>query len=68
MEHFVTFLRDRVDAAQRELKLALDAGHAHEIDLRRGRLRDLLDVARRQGVDTAGWVDPALPVTTTAED
>jgi hypothetical protein len=67
MREFVTVLRDRIADVERDLKHAQEAGESHEIDLCTARLRDLLDVAHRQGVDTTGWIDPAV-FPTTAED
>jgi hypothetical protein len=57
MSQFVTALRERITETQRKLKLAKDAEDPCAIDLRY-QLRDLLDIAHRQGVDTTGWVDP----------
>jgi hypothetical protein len=36
------------------------AGHAYEAELHRVRLADLLDLAARNGIDTTGWVAPAV--------
>jgi len=44
------------------LRAAREAGHDHEAELHLARVRDLLELAGRHDVDTAGWVDPAVLV------
>ncbi|WP_284742337.1 hypothetical protein [Amycolatopsis sp. RTGN1] len=44
---------------QDALNAAREVGHDYESDLHVARLRELLDLAERNSVDTTGWVDPA---------
>lgn len=57
---FVAELRRGIDAAQRAVSVAEQAGHPHEAHLHRARLQDLLEVAGRHGVDTSSWLDPGI--------
>ncbi|MFD8497363.1 hypothetical protein [Amycolatopsis sp. NPDC059657] len=59
MSEFVTVLRGRIQGAQEKLAAAREAGHDYEIYLHVARIKDLLDLAERHGVDTAAWIDPA---------
>lgn len=68
VSEFVTVLRARVRAVQDVLNAAREVGHDYEIDLHVARLRELLDLAERNGVDTAGWVDPAALTTVPYQD
>ncbi|GGS54114.1 hypothetical protein [Actinokineospora fastidiosa] len=60
MSEFATVLRDQVDERLKTLVVARRAGLDHEIHLHGARIRDLLDLAARHGVDTGDWVDPAV--------
>lgn len=60
MSEFVTVLQGRVQGAQEKLAAAREAQHDFEIDLHIARIKDLLDLAERHGVDTTHWVDPVL--------
>jgi len=60
MSEFVTVLQGRVQGAQEKLAAAREARHDFEIDLHLARIKDLLDLAGRHGVDTTHWVDPAV--------
>ncbi|WP_291412917.1 hypothetical protein [Actinophytocola sp.] len=60
MSQFETTLRDRVDAVQQAIVEARRVGDGYAASLHHARLEDLLDLAARTDVDTAGWVDPAL--------
>jgi hypothetical protein len=64
MSEFVTALRGRVQGAQEKLATAREAGHDYEVYLHIARIKDLLDLARRHGIDTTGWIDPADLTTT----
>lgn len=59
MNEFVTVLRGRVQGAQEELAAAREAEHDYEIYLHIARIKDLLDLAERHGIDTTDWIDPA---------
>ncbi|WIY00947.1 hypothetical protein QRX60_44040 [Amycolatopsis mongoliensis] len=50
------------------LNAAREVGHDYESDLHVARLRELLDLAERNGVDTTGWVDPAALTTVPYQD
>ncbi|MFB9907858.1 hypothetical protein [Allokutzneria oryzae] len=60
MSEFGTTLRSQIEQRLAALVVALDAGHDHEVHLHGARIRDLLETAARHGVDTDGWVDPAV--------
>ena len=60
MSEFETELRNKVAEAGRTLGEAQRAGHDYEIHLHGARIRDLLDLAERHGLDTTDWIDPAL--------
>jgi hypothetical protein len=60
MSAFEAALRDQVDATQRSLTEARSAGHDYEVVRLDARLRDLLDLAARHGIDTREWVDPTV--------
>ncbi|NUT48831.1 MAG: hypothetical protein HOV94_16215 [Saccharothrix sp.] len=58
MNEFEATLRDEVDRTRRNLAAAEAGGLEHEVHLHTARVRDLLDIAGRHGIDTAGWADP----------
>ncbi|SDM33068.1 hypothetical protein [Allokutzneria albata] len=60
MSEFGTTLRSQVEQRFAALVVARDAGHDYEVHLHGARIRDLLEMAARHGVDTRGWVDPAV--------
>jgi len=60
MSEFRTQLRGRVEEAQTAVRTAWRAGNEDEADRYAARLAELLELAGRHGVDTAGWVDPAV--------
>ncbi|MFC0541873.1 hypothetical protein [Kutzneria chonburiensis] len=60
MSQFVAALRGQVEDVQRALRAAREAGHPYEAGLHAGRLADLVDLARHQGVDVQHWVDPEV--------
>lgn len=60
MGEFKTELRSKVVEAERTLATAQQAGHEYEVHLHGARIRDLLDLAGRHGIDTRDWVDHAL--------
>ena len=68
VSEFVTVLRARVRAVQDTLNAAREVGHDYEIGLHVSRLRELLDLAGRNDVDTTGWVDPAALTTVPYQD
>ena len=63
MGEFAATLRDRVRDVQRDIRQARNAGDGYREQLFAGRLVDLLAVARRHGMDAAGWVDPDILAT-----
>lgn len=58
MSEFTAVLRSRVQDTQLKLAAAQEAGHDYEIYLHVARIKDLLDMAQRHGIDTATWIDP----------
>ncbi|NGY64329.1 hypothetical protein G7043_35985 [Lentzea sp. NEAU-D13] len=60
MSEFEAELRNKVAEAERTLHEARQAGHDYEIHLHTARIRDLLDLATRHGIDTTGWIAAAL--------
>jgi len=60
---FVATLQGGVEQAQRAFLAAHLAGRAQEAQAHRARLKDLLEVAERSGVDAEPWVDPLVLVT-----
>ena len=61
MSEFEAELRNKVAEAEQTLQEARQAGHDYEIHLHTARIRDLLDLATRHGIDTTGWIAPELP-------
>ena len=59
MSEFASVLRSRVQSTQWKLAAAREAEHDYEIHLHVARIKDLLDLARRNDVDTTTWIDPA---------
>lgn len=57
---FETALREGIQQAQDGLRQARREGQSYEESVHAARLLDLLDRARINGIDTAGWVDPEL--------
>lgn len=68
MSEFVTVLQTRVRGVQDALNSAREVGLDYEIDLHVARLRELLDLAKRNDVDTAGWVPPTALTTVPYRD
>ncbi|MFB9905976.1 hypothetical protein [Allokutzneria oryzae] len=68
MSEFEATLRSQVDERLKALAAAQEAGHDYEAHLHSARIRDLLDMAARHGVNTGGWVDPAVLDSATLED
>jgi hypothetical protein len=60
MSEFEAELRRKVAEAALTLREAQEAGHDYEMHLHSARIRDLLDRAAQHGIDTDGWIDPAL--------
>jgi hypothetical protein len=60
MSEFEAELRSKVAEAEETLKQAGEAGHDYEMHLHGARIRDLLDLAARHGIDTSAWIDPVL--------
>jgi hypothetical protein len=60
MNEFRSELRDRVKEAQAAVTAAWRAGNDDEAHLYAARLAQFLELARRHGVDTTGWLDPAV--------
>ena len=53
-------LRTQIDTAQRNLAVAEQAGETREVYLHQARLRYLIDIATRHGIDVTAWIDPSL--------
>jgi hypothetical protein len=60
MKVFETTLRSQVVDVQEKLAAAQRAGLEYESHLHGARIRDLLDLGARHGIDTGTWVDPSL--------
>ncbi|MFC5102707.1 hypothetical protein [Kibdelosporangium philippinense] len=60
MKEFTTTLRSQVDQAKQAMTVARRVGHDYEVHLHGARIRDLLDVAARHGIDATGWVDRTM--------
>lgn len=65
MGDFATVLKERIDAAQRGVQQAEQAGHDFEVHLHSARLLDLVERAHDHGLDTSGWVGSAVLATAT---
>ena len=59
MNEFTAVLRVQVDQATQAMATAKEARHDYEVQRHVARIRDLLDMAARHGIDTSDWVDPA---------
>lgn len=53
-------LHTQIEATQRELVQANQAGRGREANLHRARLEDLIDRATHHGIDVTAWVDRSL--------
>ena len=53
-------LHAQITATQERLAAAIEADDPHEVARHRARLRDLIDMAARHGVDVHAWVDQTL--------
>jgi hypothetical protein len=60
VSEFSAQLRRGIAEAQRLAKAAKSAGHPYEAYLHRARLADLIDLARRHGIDPDTLVEPEL--------
>jgi len=60
MSEFRTQLRGQIDQAQAAVHAAWRAGNDEDAGRYAARLAELLELAARHGVDTSGWVDPAV--------
>ncbi|MBB6375870.1 hypothetical protein BKA01_003092 [Pseudonocardia eucalypti] len=60
MSEFRTVLRGQVEHAQAAVQSAWRFGNDERARLYGARVAELLEVAARHGVDTAGWVEPAV--------
>ncbi|PXY17001.1 hypothetical protein [Prauserella muralis] len=68
MSEFEAVLRGQVADGLKTLDQARRAGHDYEVHLHGARIRDLLDMAARHGIDTGEWVDPAVLESATLGD
>ncbi|MFI7672068.1 hypothetical protein [Actinophytocola sp. NPDC049390] len=68
MSEFEAVLRSQVADGLKTLDKASQAGHDHEVHVHVARIRDLLDVAARHGIDTSEWVDAAVLESATLGD
>lgn len=59
MSEFVTVLRGRIQGTHVKLAAARAAEHDYESYQHLARIKDLLDMAERHGIDTTAWIDPA---------
>jgi len=64
----VATLRDEIEQAVRAFVTAHRAGEPDEAHRYRARLKDLLEVAERTGVDAEAWVDPFILLMTVREE
>ena len=53
-------LQIQITSAQEHLAAALEAGETYDAARHRARLRDLIDLATRHGVDVHTLIDPTL--------
>lgn len=53
-------LRAQITATQERLAAAIEADQQYEAARHRARLKDLIDMAARHGIDVHAWVDHAL--------
>lgn len=60
MSEFRDQLRQGVVAAQRAVTTAWKTGNDDHARWHAGHVADLLEIAIRHGIDTSGWVDPAV--------
>lgn len=60
MSQFEAALQREIEDAQQLLTAAEQAEDGGQFEQHRARLRDLLDVAARAGVDTSGWISPEV--------
>ena len=60
MSEFRTQLRGQVEQAQASVRTAWHTGNDEDAVRYAARLAELLELAARHGVDTSGWVDPAV--------
>lgn len=60
MSEFVKVLRGQVAQAHDTVNAAWKTGNEDRAGQGAARLAELLDLAERHGVDTSGWVDPAV--------
>ncbi|WP_156365266.1 hypothetical protein [Sciscionella sediminilitoris] len=59
MSEFIRALQSQIDQAQQAWRIAVADGREHDAARHRARVQDLLDLAARHDVDTAGWIDAA---------
>lgn len=57
MNEFEAAPHDKVAETGRTLGEAHQAGHDYEVHLHSGRIRDLLDLTARHGIDTSDRID-----------
>lgn len=60
MSRFSTALRGQVEDTARALSTAWRIGNDERANFYGSRVGELLELATRHGVDTTGWVDPAV--------
>jgi hypothetical protein len=60
MSQFEAALQREIEQVQQSLTTTDPAQDGGEFEQHLARLRDLLDVAARAGVDTSGWISPAV--------
>lgn len=60
MSEFVKVLRGQVAQAHEAVSAAWQTGNEDRAGLGAARLAELLELAKRHGVDTSGWLDPAV--------
>ena len=68
MSEFETALHSQIEQSRRALTAARQVGHDYEVHPHAARIRDLLELATKHGIDTSDWVDPALLESATLGD
>jgi hypothetical protein len=60
MTTMIEELQVQITATQERLAAAIEADQQYEAARHRARLKDLVDVAARHGIDVHAWVDQTL--------
>jgi hypothetical protein len=60
MTSVIEELHGQITATQERLAAAIEADQQYEAARHRARLKDLIDMGARHGIDVRAWVDDAL--------